>query len=357
MPPKSFYYINPKAYLYEKTIETPEEKVRQWVIFELLSTYGICINNIEIERSVKVGTRNHRADIVILRESRPYVVIECKKFDDKHKTRGLQQALSYADANTIKARYAIYTNGHDWEVRRKMGSEWVAIPDLPKNVDGDYRLKLDELVRSIDDFKPAFYWLNQAVPAESAYAYFSCLQRIFNSSTFPLNHLDRDLCFATDNLLRVICAKGDHVDYLHGKMVAACRYYSAFFTKRLGQEVLDESFKSDNIWQLTVDFKLRFEYLVEDTRDLQSEDVLFVRFVAALFQYLKKQNQIQAKNEKFFEVPATLTREFQQLLSYLFQVYVSVTFPDPLLEESFTDLRSGCSKDWDNFKSWIEKNH
>jgi hypothetical protein len=46
MPPKSFYEINPKAYLFGKSDETPEEKVRQWVLFELLSTYGICINNL-----------------------------------------------------------------------------------------------------------------------------------------------------------------------------------------------------------------------------------------------------------------------------------------------------------------------
>lgn len=67
MPPKPFYEVSPQAYLFNKNHETPEEKVRQWALFELLSTYGICINNIDVERQVKVGTRNHRADIVIMR--------------------------------------------------------------------------------------------------------------------------------------------------------------------------------------------------------------------------------------------------------------------------------------------------
>ena len=223
MPPKPFYEINPQAYLFGKTDDMPEERVRQWALFELLSTYGISINNIQIERPVKVGTRTHRADIVILHESAPFVVIECKKWEDKHIGRGMQQALSYADANTMKARYAVYTNGDVWEVKRKISNEWVDLPDLPKRIDGDYQVKLDELVRSINDFKPAFYWLNQTVPASSAQAYFSCLQILFNGSTYPLNYLDNDLRFGTDNLLRVICAKGHHPDYIHGKMVAACK--------------------------------------------------------------------------------------------------------------------------------------
>ena len=119
MSPKPFYEINPQAYLFDRSDETPEEKVRQWALFELLSTYGVSINNIEIERPVKVGTRNHRADIVVLRESVPYVVIECKKWDDKKEEQGTQQALSYADANTMKARFAVYTNGDIWKVKKK----------------------------------------------------------------------------------------------------------------------------------------------------------------------------------------------------------------------------------------------
>lgn len=351
MPPKPYYEINSQAYLFGKTDETPEERVRQWALFELLSTYGICINNIEVERQVKVGTRNHRADIVILRDSAPYVVIECKKWEDKKLKQGMQQALSYADANTMKSRYAVYTNGDVWEVKRKIGNDWVDVPDLPKRIDGDYQIRLDELIRSINDFMPTFYWLNQTVPADSALAYFSSLQKIFYGPTYPLNNLDKNLLFGTDNLLRVICAKGDHVGYLHGKMVAACKSFSVFFDSRLDQGITDEFIKDEDLWHLTVVFKMRFEQLVEDTRVLQGEEVLFIRLIAALFQYLNNQNQLQGKKERFIDVPTTLTREFQQLLGLLFQVHLSVCFPDPLLEESCTDLRVACSKSWDDFKS------
>jgi hypothetical protein len=40
---KAFYEIAPTSYLFGKT-DGPEEKVRQWVLFELLSTYGYNIN-------------------------------------------------------------------------------------------------------------------------------------------------------------------------------------------------------------------------------------------------------------------------------------------------------------------------
>lgn len=355
MPPKPFYEINSQAFLFGKSDGFPEEKVRQWALFELLSNYSICINNIEIERPVKVGTRTHRADIVVLRESAPYVVIECKKWDDKHKGRGMQQAISYADANTMKAQYAVYTNGDVWEVKRRMENDWVDIPDLPKRVDGDYSIKLDELISSINDFMPAFYWLNQTIPANSAYAYFSCLQSLFVSSTFPLNYLNKELLFGTDNLLRVICAKGDHPDYLHGKMVAACKCFSAFLDERGGYGDGDGLIEKDDFWRLTVIFKMKFERIVEDSRGLKGDDVLFVRFISTLLQYLKKQQQLQGKRADFVDVPAVLTSGFRYLMEYLFQIHLGTSFPDPILEESCTNLRSSCSKAWEDYKREQDK--
>jgi len=350
MPPKPYYEVNPQAYMFGKSTDMPEEKVRQWVLFELLSTYGIAINNIQLERPVRVGTRTHRVDIVILLESAPYVVIECKKWDDKKRKQGMQQAVSYADANTMKARYAIYTNGDAWEVKRKMGDEWVDIPDLPKRVDCDYKIRLDELISSINDFKPAFYWLNQTIPATSARAYFSCLQILFNGTTYPLNYLDKDLCFGTDNLLRVICAKGDHPDYLHSKMYGACKSFADYFKNRLGEKT-DYDFRDDNIRQLTVHFKHRFESLVDDIRDLQGEEIILIRFIATLLQYLLKQTDLREKKKLYVDIPLVLTKEFQELVALLFQVHLGITFPDPVLEESWTDLRHFCRSAWESFEN------
>lgn len=348
MPPKPFYEINPQAYLFGRCDENPEEKVRQWVLFELMSTYGIPITNLQIERPVKVGTRNHFADIVILRENAPYVVIECKKWEDKQKVRGMQQALSYADANTMKAKYAVYTNGDTWEVKRKMMGEWVGIPDLPKRINGDYLVRLDELINSITDFKPAFYWLNQAVPANSAYAYFTCLQVIFNGSSFPLNYLDSSLRFGTDLLLRVV-SRIDDKEYAHGKMVGACSSFYEFLERRLGKKIYHD-LQKDNLWQLTVDVQIQFNRLVEDTRSLITQEIVHIRFITALLHYLMKQTRLEGKKDVFIDVPAVLTGEFRNLIGLLFHIHLGVNFPDPVLEESCTDLRDFCSSAWDRFK-------
>jgi Type I restriction enzyme R protein N terminus (HSDR_N) len=350
MPPKPYYDVSADAYLFGKSREKPEEKVRQWVLFELLTTYGISINSIQIERQVKVGTRTHFADIVILQEKAPVVVIECKRWDEKKRSQGMQQALSYADANTMKAKYAVYTNGDIWEVKRKMSDSWVDIPDLPKKIDGEYRIELDELVRTINDFKPAFYWFNQNIPASSAKTYFSCLQILFYGATFPLNYLDKNLLFGTDNLLRVICAKGDHPNYLIEKMAAACKNYSAYFNSRLGQGG-DEYIKDSDLWHLSAVFQMKFESLVEDTRGLQSEETLLIRFITTLFQYIRKQIHVTKKSDFFTDIPIVLTREFQSLVGFLFQVHLGIGFPDPVLEMSYMDIRSLCSDSWEKFRA------
>lgn len=350
MPPKPYYAVQPSAYLFVKNCdEKPEEKIRQWALFELLSTYGVFINNIEIERQVKVGTRNHYADIVILRNDVPYVVIECKKWDAKKNAGGMQQALSYADANTMKAKYAVYTNGDVWEVKSKIGGDWVSIPELPKKIDGDCHVKIDKLISSINYFKPAFYWLNQSVPAASAQTYFSSLQKIFNGATYPLNYLDNNLCFGTDNLLRVICAKGNHPGYLHGKMYGACKSFADYFKNRIGEKT-DYDLRDDDLRQLTVDFKSRFERLVDDTRDLQGEEIIFIRFIATLLQYLLKQIDSRENKKLYLDIPSVLTKEFQKLVALLFQVHLGVSFPDPVLEESETDLRHFCRAAWERFE-------
>lgn len=349
MPPKPFYDINPQAYLFGRNADTPEEKVRQWALFELLSTYGICINNLEVERPVKVGTRNHRADIVILREDVPYAIVECKKRDDKHHARGMQQAISYADANTIKAKFAVYTNGDRWHVKRKLGCDWVDVPDLPKRTDADYLVRMEDLLISLSDMTPAFYWLNQAVPANSAQAYFACLQNIFNGSRFPLNNLDRNLSFGTDLLLRVIKHFNPNKDHDHQKLAGACQSIYDFLEERLGRKIYHELGK-DGLWQLTIDAQNEVNRLVDNSRDLVIQEVIQLRIIAALLQYLMK--LIKGRDSKviYFDISAVLNREIQDLVSLLFEVHLGISFPDPVLEESCSDLRSTCGSAWAQFE-------
>lgn len=131
-----FYTVDQKAWLFTVQAEDaergkPEENVRQWCIYELLRSYGVLINNVKIECPVRVGTRTHRADIVVMREDRPYIVIECKSRRTRKHEEAMNQAISYATASDMNAEFAVYTNGDVWWVRRRVKDVWVPIPDLP----------------------------------------------------------------------------------------------------------------------------------------------------------------------------------------------------------------------------------
>ena len=352
MPPKPLYEIKPEAYLFGPSVEKPEEKIRQWVLFELLSTYGVSINNIEIERKVKVGTRNHWADIVILRENVPYVVIECKRWENKKIAAGVDQAISYADANTMRAPYAVFTNGDVWIVKRKVRGEWLDVPDISKRIDDNYKVDLETLIRSMDDFKPVLYWLNQAVPKKDASSYFSQLQVLFYSATFPLSALDKDMLFATDNLLRVIsCGDSSHAGYLQGKMAVVCKIYAQYVSRVLDNASDCMGFQDYTLREMAAYFQISFNNIVFNSRDITGEEIAFNRFISALLQYLLKNISHQTDKIKFSDVPSVLTTEFQNLISLLFDIHLGVVFPDSLLEESCTDLRSCCSADWERSKA------
>lgn len=357
MPPKPFYEVKPEAYLFIKHKETPEakvtpeEKIRQWALFELLSTYGISINNIEVERPVKVGIKNHRADIVILRESAPYVVIECKRWENNKIKNGVDQAISYANANTIKAKYAVFTNGDVWIVKRKLRGEWLDVPDISRRIDENYRVELETLIRSVADFKPVLYWLNQEVPKKDAKPYFAKLQEIFNSATYPLDFLDKKMLFATDNLLRVIsCGSSAGGDGLKDKMTVTCKGYAKYFSRVLGSNDDCLSFEGYTIREMALYCQNHLNEIVANSRGIDGKEIAFVRFISALVQYLIK---CISRNMEVFEyenVSNILTNEFQSLISLLFDMRLGVTFPDSLLEESCTDLRHFCSGDWERYR-------
>lgn len=136
-----FYQIMPAAYLYPDKVKAAsdrkqlEEPVRQWCAYELIRTYGIAVINIEFERPVRMGSRPHWIDILVSREGKPSVVVECKKPSDRNADKALEQAVSYADAPEIQAEFAVVTNGKDWQVKRRILGKWCAVPDLSREVD------------------------------------------------------------------------------------------------------------------------------------------------------------------------------------------------------------------------------
>jgi hypothetical protein len=109
---------------------TPEEWVRQnWVRFvvEFLNyPEGI----IQIESGLKVNQNQRRSDVLIYKDSKATVLIECKAPKIKITDSTLSQALNY---NLVyKVKYIVLTNGLEHTVFSIIEGEIKQLAELPK---------------------------------------------------------------------------------------------------------------------------------------------------------------------------------------------------------------------------------
>jgi hypothetical protein len=184
-----FFEINPDTYLYPDKVKTTgkrkrhEEPVRQWSAHELIRVYGIAVTNIEFERPVRMGSTIHRIDILISREGKPYVVVECNKPSDRNASKAMDQALSYADAPDIQAEFAIFTNGKDWQVKRRILGKWCSVPDLPREIDRQKTEPIAELLHGLDVLAPLLFKIHQTLTGEETQRFLGAMQRFSTART------------------------------------------------------------------------------------------------------------------------------------------------------------------------------
>ena len=110
-----------------------EEKIRAEFLAQLVLEYEYPLSHIEIEVSVKMGTDNKRADIIIYtdeKHKRAFIVIETKTKDYKDLQSAKLQALSYA--GTLRAEYAVGTNGKESIFVHLGENEDRTIENIPK---------------------------------------------------------------------------------------------------------------------------------------------------------------------------------------------------------------------------------
>tara|TARA_B100000683_G_scaffold117349_2_gene115407 strand:+ start:567 stop:1004 length:438 start_codon:yes stop_codon:yes gene_type:complete len=123
------YVFDPirKKYL----ILTPEESVRQTLLNYLVHEHGYTLSHISIEKKILVNGLNKRYDLVVYKDNKPFILIECKAPKVKLTIETIEQACIYNFA--LKANYLLISNGirnllvefnHDKEV-------YEYIEDLP----------------------------------------------------------------------------------------------------------------------------------------------------------------------------------------------------------------------------------
>lgn len=102
-----------KEYIFDEIrkgwfIITPEEWVRQNVIQYLTAIKKYPKNLIAVEKELKVGELRKRFDILVYKNSLPWMIIECKQQDVELSHQTIQQLLAYNTA--VKATYLCITN-------------------------------------------------------------------------------------------------------------------------------------------------------------------------------------------------------------------------------------------------------
>ena len=91
---------------------TPEEEVRQKVLYLLVEHLGVPSGLVAVEFSVKVNGLDKRADAVVFgKEGRPLMIVECKAASVKITEKVLDQAIRYYSA--LQPKFLLLFNGSD----------------------------------------------------------------------------------------------------------------------------------------------------------------------------------------------------------------------------------------------------
>ena len=87
---------------------TPEEWVRQNTLLRL-SEAGYPLEVMQVEGAITLNGMTRRCDIVVFRDSRPWMIVECKKSEIPLTQKVCDQACRY---NTVlRVPYLMLTNG------------------------------------------------------------------------------------------------------------------------------------------------------------------------------------------------------------------------------------------------------
>jgi hypothetical protein len=96
---------------------TPEEWVRQHVVFYLVGEKGYLPGLIGVEKTIKVNQRNKRFDLVCFdNDAKPLLIVECKAPEVPISQATLEQALRYN--SEVQAKYLMLTNGMEIVIGR-----------------------------------------------------------------------------------------------------------------------------------------------------------------------------------------------------------------------------------------------
>lgn len=113
-------------------ILTPEEKVRQFILHQLVNINQYPQKYISVEKTLKVNELSKRYDIVVYNQQlQAKILIECKAEDIELKANTLQQIATYNIK--LQVPYLMVTNGKQsfyFEIRNETSTQINSFPSF-----------------------------------------------------------------------------------------------------------------------------------------------------------------------------------------------------------------------------------
>ena len=90
---------------------TPEEWVRQNFLQVLVQKHDVPASLIAIEKEIKWGETKKRFDVLVYKDTKPWLIVECKERNVPLSESVLRQVLHYN--SKLETQYIVITNGND----------------------------------------------------------------------------------------------------------------------------------------------------------------------------------------------------------------------------------------------------
>ena len=90
---------------------TPEEWVRQNFLQVLVQKQAVPASLTAIEKEINWGETKKRFDILVYKDTKPWLIVECKEMNVPLSENVLRQVLHYN--SKLETQYMVITNGND----------------------------------------------------------------------------------------------------------------------------------------------------------------------------------------------------------------------------------------------------
>ncbi len=108
---------------------TPEEWVRQNFLQYLIQVKKIPLSIIAIEKEVQLADVKKRCDVIVYKEHKPWMIVECKEMNVPLSQAVLEQVIRYNMA--LPVEYLVISNGSFSYAWQRKNNNLIEIEELP----------------------------------------------------------------------------------------------------------------------------------------------------------------------------------------------------------------------------------